>query len=110
MRLATEPAAAKLAARLASPGQKAAICDALQALRESVDFFGDVDRESLLLHASIVTASSNPFFISMQGLLNWSTFGSRLSGQPDGFDDNLSLYDYDFLVEAVVNGEGTHAS
>ena len=69
MRLAVEPIAAGLAARRGTPGQKAAIAEALERMRLAEHGEGDTLEADIGFHLAILDATGNRFYRQLKGMI-----------------------------------------
>jgi DNA-binding FadR family transcriptional regulator len=105
MRLAVEPIAAGLAARRGTADQKAAIADALEAMRAAEHGHGDTLEADIRFHLAILDATGNRFFRQLKGMIETALRISiqrtnRLMGLETSETEVHSL-----VAEAILEGD-----
>jgi len=105
IRLAIEPAAAALAARVADDEARADMKDALNRMREAADGEGDPLDADIAFHVSILRAAKNRFFWSLRFMIEVALrFSIRISNQTKGVD-RASVDDHERILDAILAGD-----
>jgi DNA-binding FadR family transcriptional regulator len=109
MRLALEPGAARLAARMAGPAEKAAIRSAIERM-QAADTGGDDPLESdIAFHVAVLRASRNRFYAQLAGFTATALrFSIRTTNRYKGVK-LASVADHKKVADAIIAGKQTAA-
>jgi DNA-binding FadR family transcriptional regulator len=108
LRIAVEPAAAKLAAANATPAQHTAITAGLDRMRAAEQGEDDPLEADIAFHIAVLRASNNPFFAQFRDVVATALrtsirFTNRLAGRTASIEDHAAVRD------AIVAGDGLAA-
>lgn len=110
VRLAIEPMAASMAARLAGPEAKASIIAALDRMKAAERGEDDPLESDIAFHVAILRASGNRFLAQMRDLIDVALRTSiRLTNRRKGVR-LASVSDHQRVSDAILAGDGEGAS
>jgi DNA-binding FadR family transcriptional regulator len=109
MRLALEPGAARLAARMAGPAEKSAIRSAIERM-QAADTGGDDPLESdIAFHVAVLRASRNRFYAQLAGFTATALrFSIRTTNRYKGVQ-LASVADHKKVADAIIAGRAAAA-
>ncbi len=110
IRLAVEPAAAALAARVAGPAEKAAIQKAIQRMLAAERGEDEPLGSDIAFHVAVLRASGNRFYAQLRELIETALrFSIRLTNRYKGVR-LASVADHKKVADAIVAGNGPAAA
>ncbi len=109
IRLAVEPKAAALAARVAGPEQKKAVNDAINRMIAAERGDDDPLESDIAFHASILRASGNRFYLQLLELIDTALrFSIRMTNRQKGVR-LASVSDHKKVSDAIIMGHAAKA-
>ena len=104
IRLAVEPGAAELAARVATPADKAAIQAAIARMQAAEDGDDDPLDSDIAFHVSVLRASRNRFYCQLTGFIATALrFSIRMTNRYKGVK-LASSADHKIVADAIIAG------
>jgi DNA-binding FadR family transcriptional regulator len=109
IRLGIEPAAAAMAARVGSPGDKALIAKAVERMQSAERDEDDPLDSDIAFHVSVLEATGNRFFLQLRQLIETALrFSIRMTNERKGVR-LASVADHNKVAEAILAGDAAAA-
>jgi len=109
MRLALEPGAASLAARMAGPAEKAAIRSAIERMQTADNGGGDPLESDIAFHVAVLRASRNRFYAQLSGFIATALSFSIVTTNRYKGVQLASVADHKKVADAIIAGRGAAA-
>jgi DNA-binding FadR family transcriptional regulator len=110
IRLAVEPGAAALAARVAGPAEKAAVRSAIDRMQAAERGDDDPLESDIAFHVAVLRATKNRFYAQLTGLTATALrFSIRTTNRYKGVQ-LASVADHKKVADAIIDGKSTVAA
>jgi len=109
MRLALEPGAASLAARMAGPAEKTAIRSAIERMQAADNGGGDPLESDIAFHVAVLRASRNRFYAQLSGFIATALSFSIVTTNRYKGVQLASVADHKKVADAIIAGRSAAA-